>query len=113
MAQLFEQKVYLLVRKELGALPDLHGRRLAVLSKGGSSHITAVTLLGLAGVDATIEELGSDAILDDASLSKVDGALLLSDELARVHLSSEARKELRAMPIPLTQQLRRAYQPEQ
>ena len=110
VAQLFEQKVYLLARKELGSLPDLRGRRLAVLTKGGSSHITAVTLLGLAGVDAIIEELGSDAILDDASLSKVDGALLLSDELARVHLSSEARKELRALPIPLTQQLRRAYQ---
>jgi ABC-type amino acid transport substrate-binding protein len=110
VAQLFEQKVYLLVRKELGSLQDLRGRRLAVLTRGGNSHITAVTLFGLTGVDATIEELGSDAILDDASLGKVDGALLLSDELARVHLGAEARKGLRVLPIPLTPQLRRAYQ---
>jgi TRAP-type uncharacterized transport system substrate-binding protein len=83
VTHLFDQKVYLLVRKEFGGMGDLRGRKLAVLSKGGGSHITAATLFGLSGVDVTLEELGPDAVLDDATLGKLDGALLLSDELAR------------------------------
>jgi uncharacterized protein len=111
VTHLFDQKVYLLVRKELASLSDLRGRKLAVLSKGGGSHVTAVTLFGLSGIEVALEQLGQDAILDEASLSKVDGALLLSDELARVHLGADARATLRALPIPLTPPLRSAYQP--
>jgi TRAP-type uncharacterized transport system substrate-binding protein len=111
VTHLFDQKVYLLVRKELGSLADLRGRKLAVLSRGGDSRITAATVFGLLGIDVALEELGPDATLEDASLANLDGALLLSDELARVHLGAEARKGLRALSIPLTPQLRKVYQP--
>jgi hypothetical protein len=55
--------------------------------------------------------LGSDAYLDDPSLEKIDGVLLLSDELARVRLSAQARHDLRVLPIGLTPALRSAYRP--
>ena len=111
VTHLFDQKVYLLVRKEFASLEDLRGRKLGVISRGGSSHTTAVTLFGLSGIGVALEELGQDAILDEARLDKLDGALLLSDELARVHLGAEARSRLRALAIPLTPQLRGTYQP--
>jgi TRAP-type uncharacterized transport system substrate-binding protein len=112
VTHLFDQKVYLLARKEFGSFESLRGRKLAVLSKGGASHTTAVTLFRLAKVDvATLEQFGPDAILDDAAMSKLDGAMVLSDELSRVRLSADARKALRVLPIPATPALRRSYKP--
>ena len=109
VTHLFDQKVYLLVRNELSTIDGLRGRKLAVLSKGGASHTTATTLFGLLKIDVVLEPLGPDAALDDVSLGKFDGALLLSDELARVRLGS--RQDWRVLPIPLTPALGKAYQP--
>jgi ABC-type amino acid transport substrate-binding protein len=109
VTHLFDQKVYLLVRKDLNAIEDLRGRRLVVLSKGAGSHITATVLFGQLGIDVTLEALGSEVDLDDAGLAKVDGVLLLSDELARVRLSAPARQGLRVLPIGLTPALQGIY----
>jgi ABC-type amino acid transport substrate-binding protein len=111
VTHLFDQKAYLLVRKDLKAIEDLRGRKLVVLSKGAGSHITATVLFGLLGIDVALEALGSDVDLDDASLANADGVLLLSDELARVHLSALARQGLRALPISLTPALQGTYKP--
>jgi hypothetical protein len=111
VTHIYNQKVYLLVRKEFNTVEDLRGRKLGVLSSGGGSHITAMTLLGLLGIDVALHALGSDALLDDPGLEALDGVLLLSDELARVRLSAQARQDLRALPIGLTPALRSAYRP--
>jgi uncharacterized protein len=105
------QKVYLLARKEFNTIEDLRGHTLGVLSSGGGSHTTATTLFGLLGIDVALQALGSDAYLDDPSLEKLDGVLLLSDELARVRLSAQARHDLRVLPIGLTPALRSGYRP--
>jgi hypothetical protein len=57
-----------------------------------------------------LEPLGSDAVVDDASIKAFDGVLLLSGELAKVRLSAPARQELRALPITLTPVLEKSYQ---
>jgi uncharacterized protein len=109
VTHLFDQQVYLLVRKKFKAIEDLRAHKLVVLSRGGSSHITAMTLFGLQNVDVELEPLGSEAILNDAGLGKFDGALLLSGELARVRLGSQAREEFHLLPIPVTPPLQKAY----
>ena len=111
VTHIYNQKVYLLVRKEFNTIEDLRGRKLGVLSSGGGSHITAMTLFRLLGIDVALHALGSDALLDDPSLETLDGVLLLSDELARVRLSAQARQDLRVLPIGLTPALRSAYRP--
>jgi TRAP-type uncharacterized transport system substrate-binding protein len=109
VAHLLDQQVYLFVRKEFDALEDLRGRKLVVLSAGGGSYTTAFTLFGLQKIEITLEALGVDAVLDDAALGKVDGALLLSGELGRLRLTARMGQEFRLLPIPMTQVLRKAY----
>lgn len=110
VTHLFDQKVYLLVRKEIATIEGLRGRKLAILSRNGGGHTTATTLFGLLKIDVALEPLGGrDAILDGATLRGFDGALLLTGELARVRLSSEARQELRALPITLAPALQTTY----
>lgn len=109
VTHIYNQKVYLLVRKEFNTIEDLRGGKLGVLSSGGGSHTTAMTLFGLLGIDVALHALGSDALLDDPALETLDGVLLLSDELARVRLSAQARQDLRVLPIGLTPALRNGY----
>jgi ABC-type amino acid transport substrate-binding protein len=111
VTHIYNQKVYLLARKEFGTIEDFRGRKLGVLSSEAGSHTTAMTLFGLLGIDVALQALASDAYLDDSSLEKIDGVLLLSDELARVRLSAQARQNLRVLPIGLTPALRSAYRP--
>ena len=111
VTHLFDQKVYLLVRKEIATIEDLRGRKLAILSRSGGSHITATTLFGLLKIDVALEPLGGpDAILDDTTLRGFDGALFLSGELAKVRLNPEARQELHALPITMAPALQKTYQ---
>src|SRR5215831_7910925 len=111
VTHLLDQQVYLFVRKQFDAIEDLRGRKLVVLSAGGSSHTTAITLFGLQKIEITLEALGFDAVLDDAALGKVDGALLLSGELGRLRLTARMLQEFRLLPIPMTPVLRKAYLP--
>jgi uncharacterized protein len=111
VTHIYNQKVYLLARKEFNTIKDFRGRKLGVLSSGGGSHTTATTLFGLLNIDVALHALGSDASLDDATLERLDGVLLLSDELARVRLSAQARQGLRVLPIGLTPGMRSAYRP--
>jgi ABC-type amino acid transport substrate-binding protein len=109
VTHIYNQKVYLLARKEFNTIKDFRGRKLGVLSSGGGSHTTATTLFGLLNIDVALHALGTDASLDDATLERLDGVLLLSDELARVRLSAQARQDLRVLPIGLTPAMRSAY----
>jgi ABC-type amino acid transport substrate-binding protein len=111
VAHMYNQKVYLLARKEFRTIKDFRGRKLGVLSTGTGSHTTATTLFGLLNINVALHALGSDAHLDDATLERLDGVLLLSDELARVRLSAQARQGLRILPIGLTPAMRGAYRP--
>jgi TRAP-type uncharacterized transport system substrate-binding protein len=54
VTHLFDQQVYLLVRKEFKAIEDLRGRRLVILSQGGGSHVTATTLFGMMPASASL-----------------------------------------------------------
>ena len=111
VTHLFDQQVYLFARKEFNALENLRGRKLLVLSAGGGSHTTAITLFGLQKIEITLETLGVDAVLDDAALGKVDGALLLSGELGRLRPTARMGQEFRLLPIPMTEALRKVYLP--
>jgi hypothetical protein len=111
VTHLFDQTVYLLVRKDLAAIEDLRGRKVLVLSKGGASHTTATTLFGLLKIDVVLETPGSSAHLEDESVEKSDGVLLLGGELARARLSARARQGLRVLPIAMTPALAGAYRP--
>ena len=111
VTHLFDQQVYLLARKEFKAIEDLRTRKLAILSEGGGSHITAMTLFGLQKIDVVLEALGAQAVVDDAGLSRFDGALLLSGELARLRPTSQMRQEFHLLPILLTPALEKTYRP--
>jgi len=106
---IYNQKVYLLARQELNTIDSLRGRKLAVPSRGAGSHTTAMTLFNLLGIDVMLYPLGADADLDDFSLEKYDGMLLLGDELARVRLSAQARRELHVVPISFVRALQSTY----
>jgi uncharacterized protein len=111
VTHIYNQKIYLLARKEFNRIQDFRGRKLGVLSSGTGSHTTATTLFGLLNINVALHALGSDASLDDATLERLDGVLLLSDELARVRLSAQARQDLRVLPIGLTPAMRGVYRP--
>lgn len=111
VSHIYNQKVYLLARKEIKTIADLRGRKLVVLSREAGSHITATTLFGLLGIDVALQALGPDADLDELSPDKFDGILLLGDELARARLSAQARRDLGVLPIGLVPALRSTYRP--
>jgi uncharacterized protein len=107
VTHLFDQKVFLLVRNEINAIEELRGRRLVVLSEAGAGRITAKALFGLSKIDVVVET--TDEVLDDTGLSKFDGTLLLSDDLARVRLGARARQEYHLLPIVMTPELQKTY----
>jgi uncharacterized protein len=109
VTHLFDQKVFLLARNGINAIEDLRGRRLAVLSETGGSRVTARALFGLSRIDVAVEALGPDEVLDDDALGKFDGALLLSDDLARVRLGARMHQDYHLLPIPMTPELQKAY----
>jgi ABC-type amino acid transport substrate-binding protein len=109
VTHLFDQKVFLVVRNDINTIEDLRGRRLVVMSEEGPGRVTAKTLFGLRKIDVVVAETGPGEVLDDAGLSKFDGALLLSDELARVQLGARMRQEYHLLPITMTPELQKAY----
>jgi uncharacterized protein len=108
VTSLFDQKVFLLVRSDINAIEDLRGRRLVVLGADGPSYVTAKALFGLRKIDVAVDDVDS-AVLDDALLDRFDGALLLSDDLARVRLGAPEREAYHLVPIPMTSGLRNTY----
>src|SRR5262249_22603799 len=110
VTHLFDQKVFLLVRNEINAIEDLRGRRIVVLSEAGASGVTARALFGLRKIDVTVEATGPGELLDEAGLAKFDGALLLSDELARVRFGAQVHQDFHLLPIALTPELQKTYQ---
>lgn len=109
VTHLFDQKVFLLVRNGINAIEDLRGRRLAVPAEAGTGSVTARTLFGLYKVDVAVEATAPGEVLDDTSLSKFDGALLLSDDLARVRFGARMGQEYHLLPIPMTAELQKVY----
>src|SRR5260221_14653099 len=74
VTHLFDQKVFLLVRKEIGAIEDLRGRKLVVLAGAGASRITATVLFGLRKIDVAVEAIGPGEVCDDTGLATSGGA---------------------------------------
>jgi uncharacterized protein len=109
VTHLFDQKVFLLVRKDINAVEDLRGRRLVVLSEAGASRVTATVLFGLRKVDVAVEAIGPGEVLDDTGLGKFDGALLLGDELVRVRFGVQMRQGYHLLPIAMTPELQKNY----
>jgi TRAP-type uncharacterized transport system substrate-binding protein len=109
VTHMYDQKVFVLARNGINAFNDLRGRRLVVMGENGPGLVTAKSLLGLRKVDAAIEELGLGAVLDDASLRRYDGALLLSDEVSRVRLGALMRQEYHLLPVRMTPELQKTY----
>jgi hypothetical protein len=109
VTHLFDQKVFLLVRNDINAIEDLRGRRLVVLSEAGASRVTAAVLFGLRKIDVTVEAVRPGDALDDDGLGKFDGALLLSDDLARVRFGAQMRQGYHLLPIAITPELQKTY----
>jgi uncharacterized protein len=109
VTHLFDQRVFLLVRKDINAIEDLRGRRLVVLSEAGASRVTAAVLFGLRKIDVAVEAIGPGEALDDDALGKFDAALLLSDELARVRFGAQMRQGYHLLPIAMTPELQKTY----
>jgi len=106
---LFDQKVFVLARRDIDKLAGLRGRRLVVLSDGGDSFVTAKTLFGLSGIEVAVEVMPKGTVLDDAVLRRYDGAVVLGDELRRVPLGAALRDDYHLVPVGLTPELRRDY----
>ena len=109
VTHLYDQKVFVLARNGIDVFDDLRGRRLVVMGEDGPGLVTAKSLLGLRKIDAAVEELGAGAVLDDASLGRYDGAVLLSDELTRVRLGARMRQDYHLLPVRLTPELQKTY----
>jgi polar amino acid transport system substrate-binding protein len=109
VTSLFDDKVFVLARRDIDALAGLRGRRLVVLSDGGDGFVTAKTLFGLSRIEVTVEMMPKGAVLDDAALRAYDGALVFGDELRRVRLGAALRDDYHLVPVALTPELRRDY----
>ena len=103
VTHLFDQKVYLLVRKEIATIEGLRGRKLAILSRSGGSHTTATTLFGLLKIDVALEPLGGpDAILDGITLREFRRRLTADRRTRQGPSQLGGAPGLRALPITLT-----------
>jgi uncharacterized protein len=111
VTHIYNQKIYLLAREEFKTIDSLRGRKLAVPSRSTGSHVTAMTLFNLLGINVIVHALGPGADLDDFSTEQFDGVLLLGDELARVRLSAQARRDLHVVPVAFMPELRGTYRP--
>jgi ABC-type amino acid transport substrate-binding protein len=109
VTHLYDQKVFLLVRNGINTIEDLRGRRLAVVSEAGAGRVTARALFGLSRIDVVVDAIGPGESLDDATVARFDGALLLSDDLARARPGARMRQEYHLLPIPMTPDLQKAY----
>jgi TRAP-type uncharacterized transport system substrate-binding protein len=109
VTQVYDQKVYLLVHREISSLDALRGRKLAILSAAGASLVTAQTLFQTLRIGVGLRPLGNETVLDDRAFDGLDGALLLGDELPRLKLTPATLGQLHLLPVPLTGLLKESY----
>jgi ABC-type amino acid transport substrate-binding protein len=101
---LFDQKVFLVARKEIASLDQLTGKTVAVL-EGSAGQITAVTIFGLRKIPAKILPQRSGEALSMAIKNGADAMLLLEQDLALVPQESG----LHLLPIPVNDRLAKVY----
>jgi hypothetical protein len=104
VTELFDQKVFLVARQEVGALDQLAGKNVAVL-EGSAGQVTAVTIFGLLKISAKILPQRSNQALSMAIKNGADAILVLEQDLPLVPRG----EGLQILAIPANARLGRVY----
>jgi hypothetical protein len=111
VTRLFNEKIYLIARKQVNSIEDLRGGKVMVIGKETSGFVSAMNLFRLLKIDIQVTSWISDATLNSASMGDADAALVVGRELLRVKFDAASNDELHILPVPLTPALARVYQP--
>ena len=104
VTELFDQKVFLVARKEVASLDQLAGKTVAVLD-GSAGQVTAVTIFGLLKIPAKMLPQRSGQALSAAIRNGADAMLVLEQDLPLVPRGGG----LQLIPIPANERLARVY----
>ena len=106
VTELFDQKVFLAVRNEVGSLDQLAGKTVAVL-EGSAGQVTATTIFRLLKIPAKIAPQRGGEALGLAVKNGADAILVLEQDLALIPRGPG----LQLLPIPASERLARVYRP--
>jgi uncharacterized protein len=112
ISQLFDQKVYVLARKDLKSIDDLRGRKVAIAASPGTSRLTARTLFGLRQIDVTLQSINTEQALTETALGGIDGVVLFGGELPRLINGAAGLKDFHILPVSLNPALQKVYRSE-
>ena len=104
VTELFDQKVFLIARKDIASLDQLAGKNVAVL-EGSAGQVTAVTIFGLLKIPAKIVPHRSGEALGLAIKNGADAMLVLEQDLALVPRGSGVQ----LLAIPAHDRLAKVY----
>ena len=105
VTELFDQRVFLVARKEIASIDQLGGKTVAVLD-GSAGQVTALTLFGLLKIPVKIVPQRSGEALNMAVRNGADAMLVLEQDLSLVPWGGD----LQLLPIPANQRLAKIYQ---
>lgn len=105
ITELFDQKVFLVARKDITSLDQLADKTVAVLD-GSGGQVTALTLFALLKIPAKIVPQRSGEALNMAVKNGADAMLVLEQSLPLVPWGDG----LHLLPIPANERLARVYQ---
>ena len=106
VTRLFDQKAYLLARREIASLDQLAGKKLVVIGPDSSTGITARVILRLSGVKADIQSLSTA----DAGAS-AEAVFFLEEDIPDVPSSLFRSGAFHLIPVPLNDKLKAVYHP--
>lgn len=106
VTRLFDQKAYLLARKEIVSLDQLAGKKLVVIGPESSTGITARVIFRLSGVKADIQALNAS----DAGAT-ADAVFFLDDDIPDVPPNLFNPGAFHLIPVPLNDKLKSIYRP--
>lgn len=106
VTELFDQKVFVAARTEVGSLDQLAGKTVAVL-EGSAGQVTATTIFRLLKIPAKIAPQRSGEALGLAVKNGADAILVLEQDLGLIPRGSG----LQLLPIPTSERLARVYRP--
>lgn len=109
VTHLYDQTVYLLVRRSVTSIEGLRGRKIAAVHAA----TTARTLFGMLKIDVDVQSIDGQRLAREPALRGIDGLLLTSGEIPRLAIDATALGDFHLLPIPPSSATTKVYRAAQ
>ena len=110
VTRLLDKTVFIAARPEILTLGDLKGRTVAVSAKDSDAHVTARTVLGLAGVEATLVFASMEQAATLLSLGQVQAVVALDRDALGLERRLGKDADVHLLPLAAEGALAGVYQ---